>query len=970
MQNTFEANNKFEKLLLPIFKKLSIDNRIISNYRLFLNKEITSENICEITKKIDQHSEMLLELIAYNLHKNEQNPEKICEFFNRRLIQNKDLDMKKIELLFPKHYEIMSKISKNICSQNEELNELNELENLIFSYIRLGNDYKSKNNKKCVTKNVSNNMNSFINNSNDYNNNISKSLSVNLQDSKANTNNINNTTLITNGQNSFMLPGVNKNYASTLESQKNFSTSNTNFEFSNLNYYSIAKNESCTYNSIKNAYTSNSEFQENLLTIPNVSKFQASNCENEKNEKIKSEVKNTKPNKSIFFEVIQGKNSTLEIESISFKTKLSNEFNMDKNSETKENNEVSKQKKKLNRKRAQTTNLLIEENSNSIFSEENKQQISNFNNDEYFKLKNEHYHKAACDIESFLINENLENNSNANTNYCSNINIFVDQSKTHFPFTKNFNPEVLNENIDDYLMFIENQKEMDFFTPFGDIFKKQKQDINHTNNNNCLEAGIIENGTLKESKNSNNISENKRKSNKLHNSFSPMESTNILYISRQDSPNNLINKTSEVINNFASIDIFFENNKRNNSDSTGGDLDRDLNSIDDFSHISSDIDNLKKDKNTKEHSIKNKLIVQQIMKDPHSNYNYYSRQYIPKANKKAEKFKNMIPFLRDFNPKFLKKENIDKKILRKFRNFVKSFLENDLSGKIYSRISSKNDLQKSILIEYEKYKDLIFLRKFYKQNLLPPMSYSNDTNNITIEFKSFNTNYMLWLFSQEGISEVYKLFTDNLGNEILSDFIDSYNLEQVNKKSEIGIIQTLSDYIFSIEKIYTSKQMKDELKGKPEINLEANIVKNTNIVNEYSLLNANLLPKTLTNVKIPLEQKKMELDYEIVYQNNRCRKMTSEDIFDKCIDDLEIKNQAMILDFYNNKKDDKIKQNLRLQEKNRIAINNFKNWNLEINEEMFNPNTGKKLLGKIINEDQINLEGFNNQQLENLNFFY
>jgi len=42
-----------------------------------------------------------------------------------------------------------------------------------------------------------------------------------------------------------------------------------------------------------------------------------------------------------------------------------------------------------------------------------------------------------------------------------------------------------------------------------------------------------------------------------------------------------------------------------------------------------------------------------------------------KSDKEATKIKYKIPFLKEFNIKFTKRENIDKKVLRKFRKFIK-----------------------------------------------------------------------------------------------------------------------------------------------------------------------------------------------------------------------------------------------------------------------------------------------------------
>ena len=54
------------------------------------------------------------------------------------------------------------------------------------------------------------------------------------------------------------------------------------------------------------------------------------------------------------------------------------------------------------------------------------------------------------------------------------------------------------------------------------------------------------------------------------------------------------------------------------------------------------------------------------LNDPCSNFNKYNRQVLPKIQKSKERFKNSIPFLKEFNPKFLKKENIDKKFSENF----------------------------------------------------------------------------------------------------------------------------------------------------------------------------------------------------------------------------------------------------------------------------------------------------------------
>jgi hypothetical protein len=166
--------------------------------------------------------------------------------------------------------------------------------------------------------------------------------------------------------------------------------------------------------------------------------------------------------------------------------------------------------------------------------------------------------------------------------------------------------------------------------------------------------------------------------------------------------------------------------------------------------------------------------------DPSSNWNFYRRKFIPQVEKSKERLKDKVPFLRDFNPKFLKKENIDKKILRKFRNYVKS-------------ISKES---KIILTKF----DMKFWKHFSENNLLPPMIYRD--NGIEIQFKSFNVNYMVWLFSKNGATELYGYFASKQGNELLNSFIDEYSLTNT---TEEGIVEKLKYYIENMHEIFTDK---------------------------------------------------------------------------------------------------------------------------------------------------------------------
>merc|ERR1712151_1020657 len=79
------------------------------------------------------------------------------------------------------------------------------------------------------------------------------------------------------------------------------------------------------------------------------------------------------------------------------------------------------------------------------------------------------------------------------------------------------------------------------------------------------------------------------------------------------------------------------------------------------------------------------------------------------------------------------------------------------------------------------------------------------------QYKSFNTNYMLWLFSMENVKEVYDLFIECLGKEILEDFINAYDLDKLDEKREVGILALMREYIKRLGSIYgNNKANKDK----------------------------------------------------------------------------------------------------------------------------------------------------------------
>ena len=218
----------------------------------------------------------------------------------------------------------------------------------------------------------------------------------------------------------------------------------------------------------------------------------------------------------------------------------------------------------------------------------------------------------------------------------------------------------------------------------------------------------------------------------------------------------------DLENDLKKNNIEHKNSEENNSNSYL--MTTDLSTSDFYHNINNNM-NKKKNNNFNDNFIN----------DSYSNFNKYSRDYLPKISFKNERFKNSDPFLKNFNPKFLKKENIDKKIFRKFRNFVKEKFQKEPNNIIFS-------------FESEFWKNFCFT------NLLPPMKYKD------YEFKSFNTKYFLWLFSRFGSVNLFKQFIEEKGNSVIENFINEYNLEN---STEINIIEKLKEYLNRIPIIYS-----------------------------------------------------------------------------------------------------------------------------------------------------------------------
>ena len=148
-----------------------------------------------------------------------------------------------------------------------------------------------------------------------------------------------------------------------------------------------------------------------------------------------------------------------------------------------------------------------------------------------------------------------------------------------------------------------------------------------------------------------------------------------------------------------------------------------------------------------------------------------------KNNKKEQTIFNQLPLLNSFKPKYIKRETIDKKIIRNFKNYV-----------------VKADKEKRLEIT-EKTMDYNFFINLINGNLLPPLNFYDLNTGEYIKFNSFNCSYLLWFFSKKGVKEVYNQFINEKGKEFINNISEYYEISEEEKNQ-------LNTYIMNFPNIF------------------------------------------------------------------------------------------------------------------------------------------------------------------------
>ena len=209
--------------------------------------------------------------------------------------------------------------------------------------------------------------------------------------------------------------------------------------------------------------------------------------------------------------------------------------------------------------------------------------------------------------------------------------------------------------------------------------------------------------------------------------------------------NNNLNK----INNFKNNNLKNNNNQNNNNNISNNDNNQNNNNIININSDNSESGN-------KRHS---KISI---------NSKSSTKSYKSDLRKKK--------IIKEFKFKQLKRENVDKKILRKFKKFLKHKLKDKTDNEVKNYIKNNE-----------------FWPEYIKNNLMPPFSYEKEN----ISFKSFNTQYLCWFFEHKFALELFNIFIKNNYDDLLQLIENTYNLSE--KADDFILLKT---YLNTMPLIY------------------------------------------------------------------------------------------------------------------------------------------------------------------------
>ena len=212
------------------------------------------------------------------------------------------------------------------------------------------------------------------------------------------------------------------------------------------------------------------------------------------------------------------------------------------------------------------------------------------------------------------------------------------------------------------------------------------------------------------------------------------------------------------------ININFNNNKEKEDDN--------------LSDIESELSNYRKE----ELKVRKNILFNVTIPNKEEIYNEKNKKENHEINK-SEKQKE--------KPKNIRKINFTKKIVRKFKKYLKT------------RIDS---------IRYE------FWVLFVKENYLPPFKLDNN-----IEYKSFSQSYLKWLFNHEGGIELYNDYIVQKGDFEIKRMLDFYSIKDEFQKEKMEKYFREFALIFSERKKFDREYIQEQIESAMGITKNLNV---------------------------------------------------------------------------------------------------------------------------------------------------
>lgn len=361
----------------------------------------------------------------------------------------------------------------------------------------------------------------------------------------------------------------------------------------------------------------------------------------------------------------------------------------------------------------------------------------------------------CCDI---ITNLNYNCNNNTTNNFRNNsnkVNICYNNSPYSSPMASSFNTS--KDNILDEINFNLNHNNPNFNSNFNSNFNNN---FNHNNLQLHLDDFNLENGYYNhndDNAHNNNENINIINSSNFVTSTSPESTPHSFHLFNVEKPKNKKRSGSEHSSSMCST----------SSDSNKSGQHQKLFEV--ISQNNKENDNLESNKN---------------------------KQKRPKQKSPENYLHKILPMLANFKPSYTKRENIDKKTIRKFRHYL---LSEKKTGKI----------------KIETEKDSNFWILFLNGELFPPINYNNPISKEVTTFRSFNASYLIWLFSKSKVNEYFEQFIQAQGKDFIESLIKSYKITSEEDKEQLFSYVTNLPKIFEMNLITETNYQKLVTSKKP-----------------------------------------------------------------------------------------------------------------------------------------------------------